>query len=129
LLVFLQRILNEHDMLEDVTARFLQMQTQTETTLLAAEQFLKNCCRPTIDDSLAKVLDILEALDEKLLAEIIGYVFPLNQVFAKTFQSAVVDHCTKMAAFITERTELPDLHVRASALMAVANKFNMACPS
>ncbi|NOR50234.1 MAG: response regulator [Desulfuromonadales bacterium] len=129
LLVFLQRILNEHDMPEDVNARFLQMQVQTETSLFAAEQFLKHCCHPTIDDSLAKVLDILEALDEKLLAEIIGHVFPRNQVLAKTFQSAVVDHCTKMAAFITERTELPGLHARASALRAVANELNVTCPS
>ncbi|RLB67339.1 MAG: hypothetical protein DRH08_03910, partial [Deltaproteobacteria bacterium] len=129
LLVFLQRILNEHDIPEDVIDRFLQMQVKTDAALLSAEQFLKKACQPTTEDCLNKVLDILEALDENLLAELISYAFPQNPVFAKMFQSAVVDHCTKMALFITEQTELPDLHARASALRVVANKLKVTCHS
>jgi len=127
--VFFQRTLDDYDMPLADTERLVQVQSRTNETLQAAEQFLQEDPRPTMDDCLAKVLDILEAADINTLTEFIRHILPRNPVAARALKSAMVDHFIKMAFFIGERAELPSLCERASSLVVVANKIKATHPS
>jgi len=121
--IFFQRTLGDGDMLLDDAERVTQMQSRVNVALHAAEQFLKENPRPTEEGCLAKVLDILEATDINALTALIQHILPINPVAARAFKSAAVDHLIKMAFFIDERSELPNLHERATALVVMANKL------
>jgi CheY-like chemotaxis protein len=127
--VFFQRTLDDYDNPFPDAERLVQVQSRTNEALQAAEQFLQEKPLPTVDDCLAKVLDILEAADINTLTEFIRHILPRNPVAARALKSAMVDHFIKMAFFIGERAELPSLCGRATGLIAVANKLNATHPS
>jgi len=127
--VFFQRTLGDYDTPLADTERLVQVQSRTNEALQAAEQFLQENPRPTVDGCLAKVLDILEAKDINTLTAFIQHILPINPVAARALKSAVVDHFIKMAFFIGEQAELLSLRERAAALVAGANKFNATHPT
>jgi CheY-like chemotaxis protein len=121
--VFFQRISAVDDILLDDAERFAQMQSRVDAALHAAEQFLKENPRPTMEDCFAKALDILEAFDESVLSAFVRHILPRNPAAAKAVNSAAVDHLREVASFIGSRAELPSLRDRATALAAVADKL------
>jgi len=127
--VFFQRTFDDYDKPFADAERLVQLQSRTNEALQAAEQFLQENPRPTVDDCLAKVLDILEAADINALTGLIQHILPRNPVAARALKSAAVDHFIKMASFIGERAELPSLCERATGLVAVANKLQATLPS
>jgi CheY-like chemotaxis protein len=111
--IFFQRIIKEADMPPDIAERFVQMQARIDAALRNAELFLKDNPEPTVAESLPIILDNLEAVDERTLSEFIHQVLHKNPVAAKAFRSALLDHFAKMASFIADTADLPDLKQRA----------------
>jgi CheY-like chemotaxis protein len=127
--VFFQQTLGEYDLPQADADRFVKMQARIDTALHTTELFLKKNARPTVDESLAIALDNLETIDETVITEFIHHILPRTPVAARTFQSALVDHFAKMASFIAERAERPNLRERASSLGVRLNKFKSTGPS
>ena len=127
--VFFQRTLGEYEMPLGDIDRYVQMQSRVNAALHAAEQFLKENPRPTGEVYLAKVLDVLEAFDESAITMLLRHILPRNPMAAMALQSALVSHLIKMAFFIGERAELPNLQERAAALVLVANKIKATHPA
>ena len=122
LAVFFQRTLGEYEMPQGDIDRIVQMQAQVAAVLCGSEQFLKKNPRPTVEEGLTMIMDNLESQDETVVTKFIQHILPRSPVAAKMFRSAVMDHCAKIAAFIVERAEGPNLRERATTFGLISNR-------
>lgn len=104
------------------------MQVRVREALALAENHLKENAVPTPVEAYRWVLDIMDVLDEEIFAQVLGLLFPREPVATAALMARAAGQMRDLAARVLERTEEPQLHVKAARLRAWADRLTEGVP-
>jgi len=78
---------------------------------------------PRPDEVYRWVLDLIGALNEEVVAEVIGCLFPKGPEATTALKARAAIQLKELADHILERTEEPELRQRAESLLSVAGRI------
>jgi len=129
LLTFLQGLLGDEDIPQELTESYSVMQSKVEMALIRAEKANMNRPHTEDDDVFDHVLGLLEVWDEALFNKLFGVVFPMNHAVAKAFKSRAAMQLEGMANYIHAESNNPELVQRANLLKDFSDHLRkMAAP-
>ncbi len=123
LLAFLQPKLSERDVSPAMLERLTDMQVRVQHALNATEESLRRTPVPRPAEVYRWVLDFLGALNEEVVAEVIGCLFPKGPEATTALKARAAIQLLELASHILERTEEPELRRRAVGLRDWADQF------
>jgi len=113
LLAFFLPKVSEKDLPPETLVRLASMQEQVKKALEAAEERLKKNPAPQTDEVYRWTLDLIGALDEEVVAECIGYLFPKGPEATTALKARAALQMKELAGHILAGTK--DLHLRQEA--------------
>lgn len=116
LLAFFQPKLREEDVSPAMMERLAGMQVQVQYALNAAEERLQRIPDPGPDEVYRWVLDLMGALNEEVVAEVIGCLFPKGPEATIALKARASIQLKELAGHILEGTEEPELCDKALRL-------------
>jgi CheY-like chemotaxis protein len=125
LLAFFQPKLSEEDVSPAMMERLAGMQVKVQHALNTAEECLERTRAPRLDEVCRWVLDLMGALNEEVVAEVIGCLFPKGPEATKALKARAAIQFKELADHILERTEEPELRQRAERLRDWAGKITV----
>ncbi len=128
LLAFLQPKVTEKDAPPETIDRLVTMQTGVSRALKKAEESLQRTPAPHPEEVYRWVLDFISALDEEVIAEGIGCLFPKGPEAITALRIKAADQLKEMANHILERTKEPDLRRKAGKLFVWAEQIAVSAP-
>jgi CheY-like chemotaxis protein len=123
LLAFFQSKLTEEDMSTAMLERLAGMQIQVQHALNTAEENLQRTPDPRPEEVYRWVLDLMRALNDEVVTEVIGCLFPKGPEATTALRARAAVHLKELAGHILDRTEEPDLRQRAERLNDWAEKI------
>jgi CheY-like chemotaxis protein len=120
LLAFFRDKLGENDMPQEVIDRFAGMQVKVKNALSTAEERLRVNPAPSPETVYGWVFALTEALDETVIIEVLGSLFPKGPVATAALKARAAVQLRELATHILGRTEKPDLRLDAEKLLAWA---------
>ena len=123
LLAFFQPKLSEKDVPPATIERLAGMQVQVQHALNTAEERLQRTPAPRPDEAYRWVLDLMGVLNEEVVAEVIGCLFPKGPEATTALKARAAIQLKELADHILERTEEPELRQRAESLLSVAGRI------
>ncbi len=126
LLAFFQGQLSDEEVPAGMVERLAAMQIEVEKALTSAEVFLMMTSSPTPMENCRHVLDLMEAWDEEVIADIFGALFPKNPAVTIALKARAVCQLRELANHVLRQTQEPDLHRRAKAQLAFADRLAAA---
>jgi hypothetical protein len=124
--IFRNRI-GEKEVPAGVTERIAGMQVRVEESLRRTEQRLKSGSADT-ETACRWALDMMDAIDEGLVVELLGYLFPKSPAATRALKERTVAQAKELVNFISARTKDPELRRRGEDLHSRARKIEMAPP-
>ncbi|HXE96753.1 MAG TPA: response regulator [Dongiaceae bacterium] len=125
LLELFRHKINETDFPSAAIERLAEMHASVDNALSAAE----NCLQTTFPDAgriYRMALDLAEVMDEEIMAESLGYLFPKSPTATMALKERAAAHFNALATHILERTEEPEIRQRAEALRSRAGRMDGA---
>lgn len=104
------------------------MQVRVRGALALAENHFKENSVPSPVEAYRWVLEIMDVLDEEIFAKVLGLLFPREPVATGALMARAAGQMRDLAARVLERTEEPQLHVKAARLRAWADRLNEGVP-
>lgn len=123
LMIFLHDLAKDSDVPFELTERFSQMQIQIELALTRAEQAKRNGVDTEKIAVCRSVLGLVDAYDEEAIAELFGFVFPMNQTATKALLSRAASHFEEIANYVLTETHDSDLVERAKLLQKLSGRL------
>jgi CheY-like chemotaxis protein len=123
LLVFLQGLISDNDVPLELSERFSNMQINVEMALVRAEQVNMNRSHAVSFESSNSVLELVEAWDEDIFAELFGIIFPLNQSVSEALRSRGSNQLKEIANYVLTESEDSELVKRAEFLHEIAARL------
>ncbi|HTP66680.1 MAG TPA: response regulator [Geobacteraceae bacterium] len=123
LLAFVRNMVSESDMPEEMIDRLADMQLRFRKALIVAEARLRRKPAPVSEEACRWVLDFLVALDEELLADVLGCLFPKGPVATTALKARAAAQIKELSAHILDRTEGAEIRARASSLLKWCERF------
>jgi CheY-like chemotaxis protein len=117
LLTFFLNQLSEKDLPPEQIDRFSGMQGQVHEALKTAEERLRKKPSPDTAMTYQWVLDLTDALDEEVYAEVFSYLFPKSPVAATALKSRMANQLWELSMHILNKTKEPELRRRAASLL------------
>src|SRR6185369_7988210 len=108
LLALFRHKISEKDFPPGTVERLTKMQGEVEKTLRTAEKRLKAAASDT-QQIYHWALDLVEAVDEEIFAECLGYLFPKSPAATMALKERAAAHFNEMASHILERAKEPEL--------------------
>jgi len=125
LLALFRHKIGEKDFPPGTIERLTEMQNEVEKALRAAEKRLK-AASPDTRQICYWALDLVEAVDEEIFAECLGYLFPKSPAATMALRERAAAHFNDLASFILERAKEPELRQRAETLRNRAGRIAAA---
>jgi CheY-like chemotaxis protein len=120
LLAFFQDKLGENDIPAETVARVAAMQVKVKKALATVEELLRINPAPSPETVYGWVFAITEALDERVIIEVLGCLFPKGPVATTALKARAAVQLRELATHILGRTEEPDLRLNAEKLQDLA---------
>jgi CheY-like chemotaxis protein len=117
--------IDEKDFPPGTIERLTKMQGEVEKTLRTAEKRLKGAA-PDSPQIYYWALDLVEAVDEEIFAECLGFLFPKSPAATMALKERACAHYNELAAHILERAAEPELRQRAETLRNRAGRIASA---
>jgi two-component system response regulator len=117
LLAFFRNKLNEGDVPPGTIDRFAGMQVLVKDALRTVEEQLKKTPAPGPAMTYQWVLALVDALDEEVFAEGIGYLFPKSAVATTALKARVATQFRDLALHVLKRTKEEELRQKAGSLL------------
>ena len=124
LLAFFRNELSEKDIPAEIISRLSGMQVQVQDALKTAEERLKKNPSPGAGMTYQWALDLTDALDEEVFAEVCSYFFPKSPVAVTALKSRVASQLWELSMHILHGTKEPELRRRAALLLDWSLKFH-----
>jgi len=122
LLTFFHNQLSEKDFPPEKIDRLSGMQGQVQEALKTAEERLKKKPNPDATMTYQWVLDLTDALDEEVFAEVCSYLFPKSPVAATALKSRTANQLWELSKHVLKGTTDPELRRRAASLLDLTLK-------
>jgi hypothetical protein len=117
LLAFFRNKLREEDVPPGTVDRFVGMQVRVKDALRTAEEQLRTTPAPGLSLVYQWVLDLVDALDEEVFAEALGYLFPKSAVATTALKVRVATQLRDLALHVLNRTKEENLRQKAVSLL------------
>ncbi len=117
LLTFFRNELGEKDLPTEKINRLSDMQYKTEKALNIAEERLRKILNPDADMTYQWVLDLTDALDEEVFADVYSYLFPKSPEAAVALKSRLASQLWELSMHILTGIKDPELRRRAASLL------------
>ncbi len=117
LLTFFRNELGEKDLPTEKINRLSDMQYKTQDSLRIAEERLRKNPNPDADMTYQWVLDLTDALDEEVFAEVYSYLFPKSPEAAVALKSRLASQLWELSMHILRGSKEPELRRRAASLL------------
>jgi CheY-like chemotaxis protein len=117
LLTFFRNEISEKDFPPEIINRLSDMQHQTQGALKKTEELLRKTRNPDAEMTYQWVLDLTDALDEEVLAEIYSYLFPKIPEAATALKSRLASQLWELSMHILRGSKEPELRRRAASLL------------
>jgi CheY-like chemotaxis protein len=124
LLAFFQGQISDRDVPPGIAEKTLDMQRRIGKTLKTAEVLFAGQPEPTLKDICTWVLDLVEASDEKVLAEAFGALFPKSPTVTAALKVQAAGQLRELAGYVSNQAQEPELRHRAKAVLAFADRLN-----
>jgi len=124
LLALFRNELSEKDIPADIIDRLSGMQVKVQDALKTAEERLKKNHSPSAGMTYQWALDLTDALDEEVFAEVCSYFFPQSPVAVTALKSRVASQLWELSMHILNGTKEPELRQRAALLLDWSLKFH-----
>lgn len=118
LLAFFRNMLSEKDVPADMIGRITDMQIRVRKALTAAEGRFRWKPAPTPEEACRWALDLMDALDEELTAEFLGFLFPKAPTATNALKASAATQYKNLATHILEKTDEAELRRKAQSLLA-----------
>ena len=128
LIAFLQPKLSEKDVSAGTIERLNGMQVKVQHALDTAERCLQKNSAPRPSEVYHWVLDLISALNEEVVAEVVGCLFPKGPEAITALKARAAIQLRELAYNILERTKDPELRLQAERVRDWAGKI-VAQPS
>jgi len=125
LLAFFQPILTEDDLNPETIDRLASMQVQVQLALKTAEECLRKTTAPSPAEVFRWVLKFMGALDEEVVAEVIGCLFPKGPEATAALKARAACQMRELACHILERTEETDLRRQSEKMLDWSGKITV----
>jgi CheY-like chemotaxis protein len=122
LLALFRHKIGEKDFPPETIERLAKMQGEVEKSLRIAEKRLKTMA-PDSRQICHWALDLVEAVDEEIFAECLGYLFPKSPAATMALKERAAGHFNALASYILERAKEPELRQRAERLRNLAGRI------
>ncbi len=123
LLTFFLNRLSHKDVPAETIDRLATMQIQVKKALMVAEERLDTASSPSTAEVCRWVLDLTDALDEEVFAEVLAFLFPKAPVAAVALKVRAASQLKDLADHILKRTEEAELRERARSLLDWAERL------
>jgi CheY-like chemotaxis protein len=124
LLTFFRNQFSEKDFSPEIINRLSGMQGLVHEALKTAEEQLRKTPDPDAAMTYQWVLDLTDALDEKVFAEVFSYLFPKSPVAATALRSRMANQLWELSMHILKKdTKQPELRRRAASLLDLSLKI------
>ena len=123
LLAFFRTKVREMDMPRESVDRLVGMQIKVKDALQFSEDRLSANPAPSPVAAYQWVLELADALDEEVFAEVLGVLFPKSAVATTALKARAAAQMTRLATHIRERTADVDLRQKADALLAWSRRL------
>ncbi len=117
LLAFIRNMVSESDMPPEVIHRLAEMQFGIRKALMAAEARLRRKPAPSPDEAFRWVLDFLIVLDEEVIAEAFGSIFPKGEAATTALKARAAVQIKELATHIMGRAKQMEVRERARSLL------------
>ena len=101
------------------------MQAQVQHALKTAEEYLKKKPAPRPDEVFRWVLNFMAALNEAVVADAMGCLFPKGPEATTAFKTRAAIQLKELASHILERTDAQDLRQQAEKLRDWADRITV----
>ena len=125
LLAFFQPKVCEKDVSPATIERLTDMQVQVQHALNTAEERLQRTLAPSPAEVYRWVLDFMGALNEQVVAEVMGCLFPKGPEATKALKARASIQLKELAIHILDRTEEPELREQAVRLRDWADQITV----
>jgi hypothetical protein len=126
LLAFFQGQLSDSELPAGMVERVTAMQIEVEKAMTSAEAFLTTHPFQESTEICRQVLDLVEAWDEEVFADIFGAFFPKSPAVTMALKTRAVCQLRELANHVLRQTQEPGLCRRAEALLAFADRLAAA---
>jgi CheY-like chemotaxis protein len=127
LLAFFRNKLHIKDFPPGTVDRVAALQVQVANTLIAVEKHLKKTPSPGAELRFQWVLELTDALDEKVFVEALACLFPKGPVVAAALKARAAAHFKALAVHILKHTSQDDIHQKAAALLERSHLLEAEC--
>ncbi len=117
LLTFFRNELSEEDLPPEKINRLSDMQGNVQAALKIAEDRLKKNLSPSADMTYQWALDLTDALDEEVFADVCSYLFPKSPKAATALKLRLANQLWEFSMHILRRSKEPELRRRAASLL------------
>ncbi len=123
LLAFFRNKVQERDTPPGSIDRLVGMQMKVKEALKAAEDRLFANPSPSPVIAYQWTLELVDALDEEVFAEVLGILFPKSSVATTALKARAAAQMTRLATHIRERTSDETLRRKTDALLAWSKRL------
>lgn len=123
LLVLFRNKISEKDFPVAAIERLAEMQVRVEKTLKTAEIRLQSLPLPDAGQIYEMALDLAEGMDEEVIAESLGYLFPKSPAGTMALRERAVAHFSALVTHLLQRSAEPEIRARAKTLRARAARM------
>ena len=127
LLAFFRNKLDEKDFPPGTVDRVAALQVQVAKSLIAVEEHLKKVPSPSIELRCRWVLELADAIDEKVFVDALAGLFPKSPVVATALKARAAAQFRALADHIMEHTAQEDIHQKAAALLDRSHLLEAEC--
>jgi CheY-like chemotaxis protein len=124
LLAFFKNKVNEEDVHAATIDRLAGMQDNVKNALQAVENRLKSTPAPSSAQACRWALDLMDALDEEVFAEVLGIFFPISSVATTALKVRAAAQMMGFASHIRSRTSDKRLLQRAEILIEWSQRLS-----
>jgi len=124
LAAFLRDQLSQCEIPAAILDRLEAMQYRIKDSLSRAEAGLRTARFPDRDVTYRLALDLSDTLDESVLSEALGCLFPISPVAIVALKARAAAQCQEVACHIIEKTEEAEIRRRAGCLLELAQRLS-----
>ncbi len=125
LLAFFRNKLHEKDVPSGTIDQFAVMQVKVKNALKTAEDRLKWNPSPSPAMACRWVLELADAMDEKVFAEACGHLFPKSPVATTALKARAATQMKELALHILDRTNETELRQKAVSLLDWSQRLRL----
>jgi len=123
LLAFIRNNIREKDVPKSLIDKLASMQVEVQNALKKAEKLLQKAPSPSPEMAYQWVLELADALDDEVIAEVFGHLFPKSPAATIALRARAATQLKELALHIVERTKEAELRQKALSLLDLSQRL------